>query len=105
MKGNYLITTDGWFIAPDGSQYQAVWGNCEVLDDSMLGVKTNAKSTNWFVKVGNEKSHVIIGGCQIHYAVKCEKPFDGKSKSWSNADGKFQEYDTPCRIYFPEDQI
>ena len=101
MKGKYLITTDSWFIAPDGKQYQAAYGECEVISDNILGIKTNARSTNWFVKVGNEKNHIIIAGCQIHYAVKCDQPYDGKSETWTEKDGELKEYKTPCRIYFP----
>lgn len=39
----------------------------------ILGIKTNMKSTNWFAKVGCEDKHVIIAGCQIHYAVKTDE--------------------------------
>lgn len=72
MKGKYLITTDGWLIAPDGKQYKSVWGGVVILEDSFLGIKTNAKATNWYAKVGSDDNHVIIAGCQIHYAVRCE---------------------------------
>ena len=72
MKGKYLITTDGWLIAPDGKQYRSVWGEVVILEDSFLGIKTNAKATNWYAKVGSDDNHVIIAGCQIHYAVRCE---------------------------------
>lgn len=37
MKGKYLITTDAWFIAPDGQQYKAVWGDVEIVTDEVLG--------------------------------------------------------------------
>ena len=73
MKGKYLITTDAWFHAPDGSQYRSVWGEIEILSDSILGIKTNVRSSNWFAKIGSEDNHVIVAGCQIHYAVKCNK--------------------------------
>lgn len=72
MNGNYLITTDAWFIAPDGKYYRAVWGNVEIIEDSFLGVKTNRNSSNWFAKVGSKDNHVLIAGCQIHYAIRCE---------------------------------
>lgn len=68
----YLITTDNWFLAPDGKQYKGVWGSVEILSDSFLGIKTNARSSNWFVKVGTHKNHVILAGCQVHYAVRCD---------------------------------
>ena len=66
MKGKYLITTDAWFYAPDGKQYNAVWGEVEIVSDSILGIKTNVRSSNWFAKVGTEHKHVIVAGCQIH---------------------------------------
>ena len=75
MKGKYLITTDNWFFAPDGKQYKSVWGNVEIVEDSVLGIKTNRNASNWYAKVGSEDKHVIIAGCQIHYSIKCnEKP-------------------------------
>lgn len=72
MKGKYLITCDSWFTAPDGQLYTAAWGDVEIVSDALLGIKTNARSANWYAKVGSEDMHVIIAGCQIHYAVRCE---------------------------------
>lgn len=46
MKGKYLITTDNWFIAPDGKSYRAAWGSVEILNDSFLGIQTNRNSSN-----------------------------------------------------------
>jgi hypothetical protein len=72
MKGKYLITTDNWFFGPNGFQYRAVWGEVTIVEDSFLGIKTNTRATNWYAKVGTEENHVIVAGCQIHYAVKTE---------------------------------
>jgi len=103
MKGYYLITTDEWFIAPDGKDYKAVWGNVEILPDTMLGIKTNKGSANWYAKIGNENNHAIIAGCQIQYAVKCDaKPENKDNEIWSIVDGKIIKSNTPCRIYFAE---
>ena len=66
MKGKYLITTDDYFIAPDGKEYKCVWGDVQILNDNVLGVKTNRNAVNWYAKVGD----VIIAGCQIHFAIK-----------------------------------
>lgn len=68
---NLLITTDNWFFAPDGDQYRAVHGELKGVftSEETLGVKTNAKSTNWYVNIGN----MIVAGCQIHYAIKTDK--------------------------------
>ncbi|AGO47365.1 hypothetical protein Phi19:1_gp075 [Cellulophaga phage phi19:1] len=100
MKGKYLINTDSYFIAPDGREYKAVYGEVEILNDTFLGVKTNARSANWFAKVGTEENHVIIAGCQIHYATKTTKEVNrGKGMGW---DEKGVESSLPCRIYFAE---
>lgn len=103
MTGNYLITTDAWFYAPDGKQYRAVWGNVQIVNDSILSIKTNARSSNWFAKVGTEDNHVIVAGCQIHYAIKCkEKPNTELVSDWSTAEGKFEEYNRPSVIFIAE---
>jgi hypothetical protein len=80
----YLITTDDWFFAPDGEQYKSVWGTCSILNiKEIFGFDPLRPSTNWYVFVGSINSHVIIAGCRVHYAVRCEqKPksnFEGKS--------------------------
>jgi hypothetical protein len=69
MKGKYLITTDNWFVAPDGS----------------------------------EENHIIIAGCQIHYAVKCDKPHSSDIEDYTvdNATG-IHKFTRPTRIYIIE---
>ena len=100
MKGNYLITTDNWFYAPNGKQYNAVWGNVEIVSDSILGIKTNVRSSNWFAKVGSEENHVIVAGCQIHYAIKCKlKPHDGDVVDNRLHEGKYNDTVRHCQIY------
>jgi hypothetical protein len=99
MTGNYLITTDAWFIAPDGKSYRSVWGDVTILEDSFLGIKTNRNASNWFAKVGSEDNHVIIAGCQIHYAVKCiKKPNLNNVEDYTN-EGGFNKYQRPTQIY------
>lgn len=105
MKGKYLITTDNWFTAPDGNDYKAVWGEVEVIGDEVLGVKTNMRSTNWYVKVGTEENHVIVAGCQMHYAVKTDKKpdLDGGYNWEYNAERQSATtYNTPNKIYIAE---
>lgn len=47
MKGKYLITTDNWFIAPDGKSYRAVWGEAHTMTAvEALGVEPNRDSAN-----------------------------------------------------------
>lgn len=104
MKGKYLITTDNWFIAPNGESYRAVWGDVEIIEDSFLGLKTNKNSSNWFAKVGNDNNHVIIAGCQIHYACKTDtRPNNGKALTYSaDAANGIREYNAPTGIYIAE---
>ena len=45
MKGKYLITTDGWFFAPDGRQYKSVWGEVEILEDLIFAQLEGASSS------------------------------------------------------------
>lgn len=103
MKGKYLINTDNWFTAPDGKNYKAVWGETEIIEDTFLGLKTNRNSTNWFAKVGTENKHVIIAGCQIHYAIKCnERPNQDPSEDWIADANNVNIYQRPNNIYIPE---
>lgn len=101
MQGKHLITTDACFFAPDGRQYQAAWGDVQIVEDVFLGVKTNRNTSNWFAKVGSEDNHIIIAGCQIHYAVRCnEEPNTGNCPDW-RADGPngFNAFERPTLIY------
>ena len=109
MKGKYLITTDAWFIAPDGNQYKASQEEVEILEESFLGIKTNIRATNWYAKVGTESNHIIIAGCQIHYACKCEKrPLMYPVKGWpekSSISDNYIQSEEPTRIYVFEDKV
>lgn len=99
MKGKYLINTDNWFYGPDGKQYKAVWGEVKILEDSFLRVKTNARATNWYARVGTEDNHVIVAGCQIHYAVKMDKePEDGDIRDYTVDNSKLNYYYRPNNI-------
>ena len=31
------------FYAPDGLKYRSVWGDVKIIEDSVLGLKTNRK--------------------------------------------------------------
>lgn len=102
----YLITTTNWFYGDDGKQYRAVWGICKTISaKECLGIETNRHSTNWYVQVGHEDKYVIVAGCQIHYAIKCDsKPETGNYSSWeSDKESKSSvTYDIPNPIYFTE---
>ena len=77
---NYLITTDAWFIAPDGNNYRAVFGELRAIqtDAEHLGIQTNRHSSNWYIVIGN----MAIAGCQVHYAIKT---------NYFNQDAPFRE--------------
>lgn len=101
MTGKYLITTDAWFFAPDGISYRAVWGDVEIVSDAILGIKTNVRSSNWYAKVGTDENHVIVAGCQIHYAIKCnEQPNTNPALDYNaDATNGIKEYPRPTTIY------
>ena len=100
MKGKYLITSDNWFLAPDGQEYRGAWGEIEILEDNVLGLKTNRNSTNWYAKIGSEEKHVIIAGCQIHFAVKCSEHPSNRDSEMVNEKGL--KYYQPSKIYRAE---
>ena len=104
MQGKYLITTDAWFYAPDGKQYKAAWGDVQIIEDTFLGLKTNRNSSNWFVKMGSEQKHIVIAGCQIHYAIRCEqKPNMEESEDWqADAQNGIKLYERPTSIYMAQ---
>lgn len=103
MTGKYLITTDAWFYGPDGKQYRAVWGEVVIVSDSILGIKTNVRSSNWFAKVGSEDNHVIVAGCQIHYAIKSEKkPNIDSADDYSIEQGEVKKHKRPTNIYIAD---
>ena len=104
MRGKYLITTDAFFLAPDGKQYKGAWGDVQIFDDEkVMGIKTNRGSANWYAKVGSKDHHIIIAGCQIQYAIKCEeKPNTDPVIDWMTDGGKFQKFTRPTQIYIPD---
>lgn len=68
----YLITTNHWFFGPDGEQYRSVYGRCELIEAKAEMGFTPARSANWYVRIGNDSSHMIIAGCQIHYLLRTD---------------------------------
>lgn len=92
-----LITTDNWFYAPDGKQYRSAYGTVRGIhtDEKTLGIRTNARSTNWYVQVGD----LMIAGCQVHYAVRTDKCHLGSTTDWKEVDGVVVEFRRPACIY------
>ena len=82
-------------------------GVVQIVSDAILGIKTNVRSSNWFAKVGSEQKHIIIAGCQIHYACKSdEKPNIDLAPDYQIEAGEVKIYNRPTHIYiavsFPE---
>jgi secreted PhoX family phosphatase len=103
MEGKYLITTDNWFYAPDGLKYRSVWGEVKIVEDSVLGLKTNRGSTNWYAYVGDDDKGMVVAGCQIHYAVRCEeKPNTDTVRDFTYGGEKTEFYQRPTEIYIAE---
>lgn len=94
-----LITTNDWFFAPDGRSYKAVYGTVKAVHtaEETLGVKTNARSTNWYVEIGN----MTIAGCQVFYLVKTDNVHLGDATDYQRVDstGVFVESQRPSNIY------
>jgi len=103
MQGKYLITTDNWFYAPDGLKYRSVWGEIQIMEDSFLNIKTNRNSSNWYAYIGSEKNGMVVAGCQIHYAVKCnERPNIQDVTETSYSDSSVNTFNRPTEIYIAE---
>ncbi len=92
-----LVTTNEWFYAPNGKNYRAVFGTLRGIhsDQETLGVKTNAKSTNWYAEVGR----VLMAGCQIHYVVRCDSCDTGDVDDFEIKDGQVSNFVRPSYIY------
>lgn len=94
---NVLVTTDSWFYAPNGKKYRAVWGELKAIreTESVLGIKTNAKSTNWYAEIGN----MVIAGCQVHYIIKTDKYWAHSVVEGDYGGGAYIEYCRQSEIY------
>lgn len=92
-----LVTTDCFFFAPDGRQYRAAFGTVHGIhtDETTLGIRTNARSTNWYAQIGD----LLIAGCQIHYAIRTDKCHVGSAMDWKEENGEVVEFSRPACIY------
>ena len=98
LNKTYLLNLDTWFTAPDGEQYQTVFGTVTAIlsSEKTLGIKTNAKSTNWYICIGN----MTVAGCQVHTAFQVDKVnFKDSTKNWSLHEGKCCVTSCPSRIW------
>lgn len=65
-----LVTTNGWFVAPDGKQYKSAFGTLEAIHTSedTLGFTPSRTHTNWYLQVGG----LQVAGCQVLYCIESE---------------------------------
>ncbi|WP_273691684.1 hypothetical protein [Ketogulonicigenium vulgare] len=95
----YLISCDAFFMTPDGDSYQAVFGTVHGVQDAeqVLGIKTNSRSTNWYVVIGD----MIIAGCQIHYAMRADSynPEPSRHAEIDHGGVRHQSSNALTRIY------
>lgn len=99
MEGNHLITCDHYFVAPNGKQYKSAWGKIKILEDSFLGVKTNRNSSNWYAQVGEGDKSIIIAGCQINYAIKCDSVNTDSVEEYCFDATGIKVFERPTMIY------
>lgn len=100
----YLVTTDNWFFAPDGTSRKAVWGTLKAIHNSdyVLGFKPNRNSTNWYVELGN----MTIAGCQIHYVIKTDEiNFDTVTEFDTSTTGVTEQQLPFSRIYNADGEV
>lgn len=92
-----LITTNEWFYAADGRSYRAVWGTVAAINSSedTLGVRTNARSTNWYVQIGD----MLVAGCQIHYVCAAPEPPPMTVRDHSIKDGEVLPFMRPTHCW------
>ena len=77
----YLVTALDWFYSPiNGEPCKAAWGKAQIITmEETFKFKPLRPSTNWFLKLGMGEGSIMIGGCQIYYAIECAKrPFETK---------------------------
>lgn len=94
---NVLVTTEGWFFAPNGKSYRAAWGTLKGVKtaEDTLGIRPNGRSTNWYMEVGN----LTIAGCQVHYVLQTDKVDFGEVDEFSTHEGKHVISKRPSAIY------
>jgi len=95
---NMLVSTNDWFLAPDGESYRAVFGKVKGIHtaEETLGVQTNKHSTNWYLEIGN----MVVAGCQIYYAIRSDTCDFKKNVRAIEHEGKINFVEeTTSRIY------
>lgn len=99
-----LITTNNWFIAPDGVQYKAIFGVLHAINATQgtLGFTPSRNHTNWFAEVGN----MTIAGCQILYCFRCEESelVKGEVDEYKIVEKQVTYYRRPTMIYVTQNK-
>lgn len=100
-----LVTTEGWFFAPDGKNYKAAWGTLHAIHtaEETLGFKPNVRHTNWYLQIGN----ITIAGCQVLYMVEASEVNTGEALEFTTERTHFsssgtnvaEAYIRPSNIY------
>lgn len=93
-----LITTQQWFIAPDGKDYTAAYGTLKAIHEAgkTLGFIPNRSHANWFIEIGD----MIIMGCQVMYITVCtEEPNLGEAEMFDYSNGQVNINMRPSKIY------
>lgn len=95
-----LVTCERWFVAPDGNNYDSVFGIVHGIYNSedALGIEVNDKSKDWYLEIGN----MVIAGCQINYAIKTDVCSSAPQKRWTVHKGVRHYYQIDCPIYFAD---
>lgn len=67
---NVLVTTQDWFMSPDGNQRKAVFGVLKGIHETkdLLGFIPNRHHANWTLEIGNTS----IAGCQVLYMIQVD---------------------------------
>jgi hypothetical protein len=70
LIGKNVLLTTNWFYAPDGKQYNAVYGFLYAIKEAKesLGFAPHRSHANWVLNIGN----MTITGCQVNYAIECD---------------------------------
>lgn len=79
--GRYpLLVQCEWFYALDGNRYNAVWGTVRMMRfKGAFGFEPKA-GANWWLRIGEGRSAVLVAGCQIHYITSPSREQARKNK-------------------------
>ena len=92
----FLITTDQWFLAPDGEQYKAVFGTVKAINTDE---ETLVLIPNGYITIGD----ITIDCCQLHYVIRANNCNEGSPYRHIEHEGKlFNRLESRSNIYFAD---